>query len=208
MDLIGVNEEVRDEEVERSLSLTVDPEKLSSLRAASTDFLSMNNNLSTIFPSFPKRKTTEINENESFLHSSQTDSYEELSKLDDNPLLPNLTQKNKKKTIFFVLIVTFNYYIVAMLITTLIPALFLDLTDDNSSQASSFNGIAAFLRNFFQFLFAPSLGYICDRYGRKVVLYLGLTVNILCCLLFYTYPTVYLIFFIHIMLGKNIRLIN
>lgn len=219
LDLLGVNDEIRDEEIERSLSSTLDPDQLFTMRSAnqSNDFFNTNS-LSTIFPSFPKRRTNHFDEDEDEDNDEDSISRNLLTSIAISTVDPryNLTSnyddeddkyfrytRNKKKSLFFILLLTFLYYFIAMLLTTLIPPLFLDITNDDSSKASTYNGIAAFLRNFCQFLFSPTLGYISDNYGRKRVMILALLCNFICSFLFYLYPKVFLIFLIHILLGKS-----
>lgn len=98
-------------------------------------------------------------------------------------------------------LIAFFYYFSLLIFMTSIPALFLDLTDDDSSKSSTLNGISTFLRYFFSFIFSPTLGYISDNKGRKYVFYLGFLTNAIQGILLAIFLDIPLIIITQILVG-------
>lgn len=82
--------------------------------------------------------------------------------------------QSKKKTILFVLIVTALDTTGLGLIYPVLPQLIEELVNTDISTAATYGGWLTFAYALMQFCFAPVLGNLSDRYGRRYVLLLSL----------------------------------
>ena len=82
--------------------------------------------------------------------------------------------QSKKKTILFVLIVTALDTTGLGLIYPVLPQLIEELVNTDISTAATYGGCLTFAYALMQFCFAPVLGNLSDRYGRRYVLLLSL----------------------------------
>ncbi|MEQ8508307.1 MAG: TCR/Tet family MFS transporter [Rhodospirillaceae bacterium] len=62
------------------------------------------------------------------------------------------------------------------IIVPVMPALITDLTGEGLGQAAAYGGMLMFIHAFMQFLFAPLMGNVSDRYGRRPVLLMSMLV--------------------------------
>lgn len=82
--------------------------------------------------------------------------------------------KNRKAAIGFIFITLLIDVIGFGLIIPVFPKLITQLIDGNLSAASRWGGLLTFVYALMQFLFAPVLGNLSDRYGRRPVLLFSL----------------------------------
>lgn len=79
-------------------------------------------------------------------------------------------ERSPKKALGFIFVTLLLDVIGIGIIIPVIPSLIMDLTGSGISQASETGGWLLFAYAIFQFLFAPVVGGLSDRYGRKPVL--------------------------------------
>ena len=60
------------------------------------------------------------------------------------------------------------------MLVPVMPQLITDLTGEGLGQAAAYGGLLMFVHAFMQFLFAPVLGNVSDRYGRRPVLLISM----------------------------------
>lgn len=82
--------------------------------------------------------------------------------------------KSQRKTILFVLIVTALDTTGLGIIYPVLPQLIEDLANTDISKAATYGGWLTFAYALMQFFFAPVLGNLSDRYGRRSVLLISL----------------------------------
>ena len=80
----------------------------------------------------------------------------------------------KSHSAFFALITIFLDAMGIGLIMPVMPALLQDITHASLSEAAIFGGYLAFIYATMQFLMAPTLGNLSDRYGRRPVMLVSL----------------------------------
>ena len=78
--------------------------------------------------------------------------------------------KNPKSALTFIFITLLIDVIGIGIIIPVIPGLIMELTGSSISEASTYGGFLLFVYAFFQFIFAPILGGLSDRFGRRPVL--------------------------------------
>ena len=83
-------------------------------------------------------------------------------------------KKSKNAAVGFIFITLLLDVIGIGIIIPVIPDLIIELTGENLSNASTIGGWLMFAYAFFQFIFAPLIGGLSDRYGRRPVLLLSL----------------------------------
>jgi len=82
--------------------------------------------------------------------------------------------RNKNAAVSFIFITLLLDVIGIGIIIPVIPGLIMELTGEGLSVASEYGGWLLFAYAFFQFLFAPIIGGLSDRYGRRPVLLVSL----------------------------------
>ena len=82
--------------------------------------------------------------------------------------------QNRKAAIGFILVTVLIDVIGLGIIIPVAPKLIMELTGEGVSAASRYGGWLSFAYALMQFLFAPVLGALSDRYGRRPVLLLSL----------------------------------
>ncbi|MHB1277871.1 MAG: TCR/Tet family MFS transporter [Bacteroidia bacterium] len=80
----------------------------------------------------------------------------------------------KKAAVSFIFVTLLLDVIGLGIIIPVIPKLIVELKGVELSEASRYGGILMFVYAFFQFLFAPIIGGLSDKYGRRPVLLLSL----------------------------------
>jgi DHA1 family tetracycline resistance protein-like MFS transporter len=83
-------------------------------------------------------------------------------------------RKNNKAAVGFIFVTLLLDVIGLGIIIPVIPALIQELTGSTLSEASQYGGWLIFAYAFFQFVFAPIVGGLSDRFGRRPVLLLSL----------------------------------
>jgi len=81
---------------------------------------------------------------------------------------------SKKHALTFVTITVFIDVIGFGIIMPIMPTLLMELTGEGSAVASQIGGLLLFVYAVLQFVFAPLLGNLSDRYGRRPLLLLSL----------------------------------
>lgn len=109
--------------------------------------------------------------------------------------------RNKKAAVGFIFVTLLLDVIGLGIIIPVIPALIIELTGETLSNASVVGGWLLFAYSFFQFLFAPLIGGLSDRYGRRPVLLLSLLGFGLDYLILATAPTLFWLFLGRIISG-------
>jgi len=82
--------------------------------------------------------------------------------------------KSPNKSIIFVLIVSALDTAGLGIIYPVLPKLIVDLVNTDISTAATYGGWLIFAYALMQFIFAPVLGNLSDRYGRRSVLLISL----------------------------------
>lgn len=82
--------------------------------------------------------------------------------------------KNKQSSIVFIFITLLIDVAGIGIIYPILPQLIQELTNADNSTASEYGGWLGFSYAFMQFLFAPILGNLSDKYGRRPVLLISL----------------------------------
>lgn len=85
-----------------------------------------------------------------------------------------MAKKPRKAALTFIFITLLIDVIGLGIIIPVIPALILELTGEGLSQAAIYGGWLMFVYAFTQFIFAPIVGGLSDRFGRRPVLLLSL----------------------------------
>lgn len=85
-------------------------------------------------------------------------------------------EQSKRHRVTFILLVVLIDVIGLGIIIPVSPQLIVDLTGKSLSEAAVYGGYLAFLYSAMQFVFAPVLGNLSDRFGRRPVLLLSLLV--------------------------------
>lgn len=83
-------------------------------------------------------------------------------------------RKNNKAAVGFIFVTMLLDVIGLGIIIPVIPALIQELTGSTLSEASQYGGWLIFAYAFFQFVFAPIVGGLSDRFGRRPVLLFSL----------------------------------
>ena len=112
-------------------------------------------------------------------------------------------QEQPKKSYMVVCFLYFLYGTAWGLVVPALPALMLQLTDQNSSKASFYYGLATFFRYFVDFLFSPFLGQITDVKGRKIMFMISFAVCLLESVLLALFPTIETIFITRLLSGMG-----
>lgn len=81
-----------------------------------------------------------------------------------------------KHALLFILLTIFIDTVAFGIIIPVLPALIAQLGDTSISDAAGYGGLLMFVFALMQFIFAPILGGLSDRFGRRPVLLLSLTV--------------------------------
>ena len=83
---------------------------------------------------------------------------------------------SKKRAVYFILLTVMIDAIGIGLIMPVMPALLLDLGGSTLANAAVWGGIMSTVFALMQFLFGPLIGNISDRFGRRNVLLVSLSV--------------------------------
>ena len=78
--------------------------------------------------------------------------------------------KKGKAALFFIFITVFIDVIGLGIIIPVVPSLIIDLTGQTISNAAEYGGLLMFIYAGTQFLFAPMIGALSDRFGRRPLL--------------------------------------
>jgi len=84
-----------------------------------------------------------------------------------------MADSNKKSLQFIFLTILIDCLGIGIIIPVM-PKLIMQLTGGNVSEASTYGGWLIFAFAIMQFLFAPVLGGLSDRFGRRPILLLSL----------------------------------
>ena len=85
-----------------------------------------------------------------------------------------MISRNKKAALGFIFITVLIDVIGLGIIAPVVPDLIKQLTGKGLSRAAELNGLLTFAYAFMQFVCAPILGNLSDRYGRRPVLLFSL----------------------------------
>lgn len=86
------------------------------------------------------------------------------------------------------------YYVVFTLVIPALPALTLQLENDDSSTAAYLYGLATFVRYIVEFFCAPILGNLTDIYGRKLFLCISFAICAVEFALLAMFPSIAMVF--------------
>ncbi len=115
--------------------------------------------------------------------------------------LPNMKQKNKQAAIGFIFITMLIDITGWGIIIPVIPNLIGELINGDVSEAAKIGGWLTFAYAFTQFLFAPIVGGLSDKYGRRPIILLSLFGFSLDYLFLSLAPTIGLLFVGRIIAG-------
>ena len=110
-------------------------------------------------------------------------------------------QKGRSAALGFIFITVLIDVIGFGIIIPVLPKLIQDLTGGDMSEASRYGGWMMFTYAFMQFLFAPILGNLSDRYGRRTIILISLFGFGLDYLLLAWAPTITWLFIARILSG-------
>lgn len=109
--------------------------------------------------------------------------------------------KKGKAALFFIFITVFIDVIGLGIIIPVVPSLIIDLTGQTISNAAEYGGLLMFIYAGTQFLFAPMIGALSDRFGRRPLLLCSLCAYGLNYLLLAWAPTMTWLFFARFLSG-------
>ena len=109
--------------------------------------------------------------------------------------------KKGKAALFFIFITVFIDVIGLGIIIPVVPSLIIDLTGQTISNAAEYGGLLMFIYAGTQFLFAPMIGALSDRFGRRPLLRCSLSAYGLNYLLLAWAPTMTWLFFARFLSG-------
>eukprot|EP01035_Chromulina_nebulosa_P066929 gene66929-91669_t len=114
-----------------------------------------------------------------------------------------LEKKQPKKSYVTLCFLYFLYGTAWGLVVPALPALMLQLTNQNSSRASFYYGLATFFRYLVEFLFSPFLGQLSDVKGRKIMFTISFAVCLLESVLLALFPTIETVFITRLLSGMG-----
>ena len=109
--------------------------------------------------------------------------------------------KKGKAALFFIFITVLIDVIGLGIIIPVVPSLIIDLTGQTISNAAEYGGLLMFIYAGTQFLFAPMIGALSDRFGRRPLLLCSLCAYGLNYLLLAWAPTMTWLFFARFLSG-------
>ena len=109
----------------------------------------------------------------------------------------------KKKSYNVVCFLYFLYGIAWGLVVPALPTLVLQITNQNSSRASFYYGLATFFRYFMDFLCSPFLDRITDVKGRKIMFLISFAVCLLESVLLALFPSIETVFITRLLSGMG-----
>ena len=109
--------------------------------------------------------------------------------------------KKGKAALFFIFITVLIDVIGLGIIIPVVPSLIIDLTGQTISNAAEYGGLLMFIYAATQFLFAPMIGALSDRFGRRPLLLCSLCAYGLNYLLLAWAPTMTWLFFARFLSG-------
>ena len=134
------------------------------------------------------------------MSTSDTTALQEQS---SNNIISSVQYLSKKKSYYVVCFLYFLYGTAWGLVVPALSTLVLQTTNQDSSRASFYYGLATFFRYFMDFLCSPFLGQLSDVKGRKIMFLISFAVCLFESVLLALFPSIETVFITRLLSGMG-----